>query len=141
MLQLLKLLPRLPGRNSLSLHTLAMANRLTQALAFQKFVESRMELLACYGRTGASFGDERYEKLLDDSEAAIFNQLTRISGLTCGETKKMIEHLSRCDLLGQDRVDKLVGKIVDKASIDDNLKPEDQETHKQMNDHIETYFT
>ena len=90
-----------------------------------------MELLACFGRTGAGFGNDRYEKLLDESEAAIFNQLTKVSVLTCSGAKAIIEILNRHDLFGQPRVNVLAAKILKKASLDDLCKPEGEETHNQ----------
>ena len=79
-----------------------------------------MELLASFKKSGTGPGTERYERLLDVAESAIFNQLTRVSALSCYEAKTIIDILNRNDLLGQDRIDKLTGKMLDKAALDDS---------------------
>ena len=49
--------------------------------------------------------------------------MTRISALSCDETKTIIDTLSRHDLLGKARVDKLAATILDKAAVDECCKP------------------
>ena len=137
MLQLLKFLPRLPGISRLSLHTRTMA-RLTQTNPLLKFIESRVELLACFK---AGIENDKYQDLLDTAEAAILYQASKVSVLTCSEAKAIIEMLGQC--FGQPRVNVLAAKILKKAQLlrgdckpegkeTPNRKPEDQETHKQV---------
>ena len=148
MLQLLKFLPRLPGISRLSLHTRAMAS-LTQTNPLVKFVESRVELLACFK---AGIENDKYQDLLDTAEAAILYQASKVSVLTCSEAKAIIEILTRHDLFGEPRVNVLAAKILKHSQLmrgdckperkeTHNRKPEYHCTHKQTNDYIETYFT
>ena len=103
-----------------------------------KLVASRM--LTSLKKSGTGPGTERYERLLDIAESAIFLQLTRVSSLSCYEATTIIDILNRSDLLGQDRIDKLAGKMLDKAALDDShCNPAAGETHRQTNDYLDEY--
>ena len=63
---------------------MTMQQRSNPAVALAKYVKSRLELIRCFQNTGASTGDERYDRLLVDTESAVANQLQKIPALGCG---------------------------------------------------------
>ena len=93
--------------------------RLSHPARLVNYVESRMELLASIQSNGAGPGNDSYEKPLNEAEAVISRQFKRVTAISCDETETIIDTLSRRDVLGKARVDRLADTILKKVVIDD----------------------